>query len=101
MASQATRRGARGEIARIVLAIVLACGAASRAAAADNLYRGQAIVTGQGETNRMVGFASCLEDVLIKVSGALQLTGDPRLQAYKAKAKDFVKSYDYHDQMSG
>jgi hypothetical protein len=29
-----------------------------------------AVVTGQGEANRLIGFASCMEDVLIKVSGA-------------------------------
>jgi len=64
-------------------------------------YRAQAIVTGQGETNRIIGFAASLEDVLIKVSGALKLAGDVRLEPYKARAKDFVKAYDYHDQMSG
>jgi uncharacterized protein len=71
------------------------------AAAADDLYRAQAVVTGQGEANRIVGFASCLEDVLIKVSGVLKLTGDPRLPAYKSSARDFVKAHNYHDQMSG
>src|SRR5262249_1708905 len=64
-------------------------------------YRAQTIVTGQGEENRIIGFASCLEDVLIKVSGALKLAGDPRLDAYKSHAGDFVSAYDYHDQMSG
>jgi hypothetical protein len=49
----------------------------------------------------MIGFASSLEDVLIKVSGALKLAGDVRLEPYKARAKDYVKTYDYHDQMSG
>jgi hypothetical protein len=69
--------------------------------AADDLYRAQATVTGQGETNRMVGFAACLEDVLIKVSGALKLAGDPRLAASKSRAADFVNAYSYRDQMSG
>jgi len=105
MAAQPKHRGATGAVAAwsraCMLAIAFACGAAGRAAAADHLYRAQAIVTGQGEANRMVGFASCLEDVLIKVSGALKLAGDRRLVSYKAKAKDFVKAYDYHDQMSG
>jgi len=70
-------------------------------ATAENLYRAQTIVTGQGEANRMLGFAACLEDVLIKASGALKLAGDPRLESYKSRAKDFVRAYDYHDQMSG
>jgi len=71
------------------------------AAAADELYRAQATVTGQGEANRVIGFASCLEDVLIKVSGAQQLGGDRRLAAYKSNAKGFVRAFSYRDQMSG
>ena len=101
MASQSNRHGAVGAVTRIVVAIVLACGCGPFAAAADSLYRAQAIVTGQGETNRIIGFAASLEDVLIKVSGALKLAGDVRLEPYKARAKDFVKAYDYHDQMTG
>ncbi len=88
-----------GGVIGLVLAMAFACCAAT--ATADNLYRAQTIVTGQGEANRTIGFAACLEDVLIKVSGALQLAGDSRLAPYKAKAGDFVKAYDYHDQMSG
>ena len=65
------------------------------------MYRAQAIVTGQGEANRIIGFAACLEDVLIKVSGAQKLTGDRRLAAYKSKAKSFVRAFSYHDQLSG
>jgi hypothetical protein len=88
-------------IIRISLIAALACWAGTRAAAADNLYRAQASVTGQGEANRNIGFAACLEDVLIKVSGALKLAGDPRLDVYKSRAADFVSGYAYHDQMSG
>jgi hypothetical protein len=98
---QSNRRGAAGAVTRIVVAIALAWACGRFAAAADSLYRAQAIVTGQGEANRIIGFASSLEDVLIKVSGALKLAGDARLESYKARAKDFVKAYDYHDQMSG
>src|SRR5215471_19947482 len=84
---------------RILLLAVLTSGTGAIASAADNLYRTQTIVTGQGEANRVIGFAACLEDVLIKVSGALKLAGDPRLDAYKSHAADFVSAYDYHDQM--
>ena len=66
-----------------------------------DLYRAQAIVTGQGEANRIIGYASCLEDVLIKVSGAQKLAGDRRLASYKSNAKSFVRAFSYHDQMSG
>ena len=71
------------------------------ARAADALYRAQAVVTGTGEANRIEALGPCLEDVLIKVSGVQKLAGDPRLAPYKAKAKDDVGSYSYHDQMSG
>lgn len=71
------------------------------AAAGADLYRAQVVVTGQGEANRIIGFASCLEDVLIKVSGAQRLAGDRRLVAYKSNAKSLVKAFSYHDQFSG
>jgi uncharacterized protein len=87
-------------VIELTLAAALTCCQLTMAAAAD-LYRAQTVVTGQGEANRSIGFASCLEDVLIKVSGALKLAGDARLAAYKSRAGDFVKSYSYHDQMSG
>src|SRR5436190_8937492 len=88
-------------IMRISLTVTLTCCSGTMATAADDLYRAQAIVTGQGEANRNIGFASCLEDVLIKVSGAQKLAGDRRLAAYKSNAKDFVRAFSYHDQMSG
>ncbi|MBV8696706.1 MAG: DUF2066 domain-containing protein [Bradyrhizobium sp.] len=85
----------------MALVVALACCTMAKARAADDLYRAQTVLTGQGEANRMIGFAACLEDVLIKVSGALKLAGDPRLQPYKARASEFVKAYRYHDKMSG
>ncbi|CCD98059.1 DUF2066 domain-containing protein [Bradyrhizobium sp. STM 3809] len=75
------------------------CGVA-RAAASD-LYSAQTVVTGQGVDNRLAGFALCLEDVLIKVSGAYQLSGDARLSSLMPRAREFVTGFDYHDQMSG
>src|SRR6266480_3552763 len=65
------------------------------------LYRAQTIVTGQGEANRITGFASCLEDVLIKLSGQLRLASDPRLDPYKADAARLVRGYDYRDEKGG
>jgi hypothetical protein len=65
------------------------------------LYRAQTIVTGQGEANRILGFASCLEDVLIKVSGMLRLAGDQRLDPYKADAAKLVRDFSYRDEKGG
>jgi hypothetical protein len=101
-ARHVTGLGLAAAIIRITLAAALTCfDLTMAAAAAADLYRGQTMVTGQGEANRSIGFASCLEDVLIKVSGAPRLAGDPRLAAYKSRAGDFVNRYSYHDQMSG
>jgi hypothetical protein len=58
-------------------------------------------VTGQGETNRLIGFGVCFEHVLIKVSGAISLTGDPRLEPYKLAARDFVRAFEYRDEKLG
>jgi hypothetical protein len=88
-------------IIKISLTAVLMCCTGTMATEAADLYRAQAIVTGQGEANRIIGFASCLEDALIKVSGAQKLAGDRRLAAYKSKAKGFVRAFSYRDQMSG
>jgi hypothetical protein len=93
--------GARHRVVALWLIVALACCTMPKARAADNLYRGQTVLTGQGEANRIIGFASCLEDVLIKLTGALKLAGDPRLLPYKSRAADFVKTYRYHDLMSG
>ena len=71
------------------------------AAPVESLYRAQTTVTGQGEANRIIGFGLCLEDVLIKISGAMQLASDPRLADYKQEAAGFVSAHSYHDQMSG
>lgn len=85
----------------VVLAFASLCGISPPANAADNLYRMQTVVTGQLEPNRLLGFATCLEDVLIKISGAQKLAGDKRLESYKAKATDYVTGFNYHDQFSG
>lgn len=65
------------------------------------LYRGQTIVTGTGEANRIIGFAACLEDVLVKVSGQLRLAGDARLKRYKAEAAKLVRDFSYRDEKGG
>jgi len=97
MARQWQGLGVRSGLLGVFLVILLGV----MPARADDLYRAQTAVTGQGEPNRLIGFAACLEDVLIKVSGALQLAGDPRLEPLKSRAADFVTALDYHDQMSG
>ncbi|HJT05329.1 MAG TPA: DUF2066 domain-containing protein [Stellaceae bacterium] len=79
----------------------LAAFAAAAAATAEELYRAQASVTGQGEAERARGFAICLEAVLIKVSGDPRLAGDPALDTLKAEASRFVAQFTYRDRMAG
>lgn len=94
-----------GFVAALLFGLLLAWPATGRAeqasAGMDHLYRAQTIVTGQGEANRLAGFAACLKDVLIKVAATGRLADDPRLEAAKANARDYVKAFSYHDQMSG
>src|SRR4051794_18120919 len=86
-------------VAAMLLAVLGLVAAAP--AAANDLYRSQTLITGQGEANRLIGFAVCLEQVLIKVSGAISLTGDTRLEPYKKIAKEFVRAYEYLDEKLG
>ena len=94
-------RGASRAIIWIFLAAAFTWCAGTVAAAGADLYRAKVTVTGQGEANRIIGFAACLEDVLIKVSGAQKLSGDRRLAAYKSKAGDLVTAFSYRDQFLG
>jgi hypothetical protein len=86
---------------RLVLVAMLLWASAAHAAGENDLYRAQTIVTGQGEANRHIGFAACLEDVLIKASGLLRLADDPRLDKYKASAASLVRDYNYRDEKGG
>lgn len=87
---------------------VLLCGllivAHCRPAAAIDvapLYQTQTIVTGQEEPSRLVGFAECLGQVLVKVSGDPRLLGDAAVVALANDAGSFVSAFRYHDRMAG
>jgi len=80
--------------------LVLLCGAAT-AAEIEDLYQGQTIVTGEREETRAPGFAECLEDVLVKVSGDPRLIGDKRVAEMAKLAGTMVSDFRYHDRMSG
>jgi len=89
-------------VIRCALTLAIAIAALGETAiAADDLYRTQAIVTGQGEAERARGFALCLEAVLVKVSGDPRLVGDPRLAPLQEEAQGFVSGFDYQDRMRG
>jgi uncharacterized protein len=71
-------------------------------AAANNtaLYSADAIVTGTDMRQRPWGFAQCLKEVLVKVSGDPRLRNDPRVAALAGNADRYVASFDYADLMA-
>jgi hypothetical protein len=83
------------------LAALLMFGDGAAAGNVDGLYQARTIVTGQGEASRRVGFADCLEQVLVKVAGDPRLLDDPRVTGLAAKADTFVADFQYHDRMAG
>ena len=91
-------RPAAGARATLLLFALFAA-APTRAAEMLDVYQARPIVTGTGETNRALGFALALDEVLIKVSGDARLLGDPRVAAIDAGA--LVASFKYRDRMEG
>jgi len=90
-------RGLSG-LALWLLLCVFAPGA--RAEQAGAFYQSDAIVTGTDMRQRPWGFAQCLRDVLVKVSGDPRLRNDPRVLALADDADRFVASFDYVDLMA-
>ena len=86
-----------------LLAVALLWAVPLQAQASDGggFYQAYAIVTGTDMRQRPWGFAQCLREVLVKVSGNPLLKEDPRLPALLAHADRFVASFDYHDMMAG
>lgn len=63
----------------------------------SDLYQATAIVTGSDMRSRPAGFAQCLREVLVKVTGEPRLRDDPRTSALAAHADALVASFDYVD----
>jgi hypothetical protein len=87
----------------VFMPIVLATAPAFAAQQDPHLarYEARTIVTGSDMRSRPAGFAACLTDVLVKVSGDPTLLNDPRLSALGAQAANYVTAFDYWDRMSG
>lgn len=66
-----------------------------------DLYQANAIVTGTDMRQRPWGFAQCLREVLVKVSGNPALRHDPRVDKLAEHADKFVTFFDYVDLMAG
>jgi hypothetical protein len=91
----------RSTLAALVLAVIVSLPILARAEGLEALYQARTIVTGQREPERLAGFGSCLEDVLIKVSGNPRLAGDPRIAPMKSTASHFIAKFRYHDRKEG
>jgi len=85
-------------IRRALIAALLAL-AATAAHAQDSaaLYQATAIVTGTDMRQRPLGFALCLKEVLVKVSGAPALADNPAVASLAERADTLVASFDYVD----
>jgi hypothetical protein len=93
---------------RLRIAWVVACGLLLSLAAGaalpqdiDTLYQAKTVVTGQSEENRIPGFADCLRQILVKVSGDQRLLGEPALDELLPKAGELVSSFRYRDRLEG
>lgn len=97
---RAHHNGMRKLMSIAAIALMLLTGSA-QAVEVENLYGGQAIVTGIFEPERTRGLRQALLDVLVKVSAEPRLIDDPGVQPLLDRAKEFVASYDYEDRMKG
>ena len=93
----------RGWFLCLARAAALLSALASSAGAEDSgdFYQANAIVTGTDMRQRPWGFAQCLREVLVKVSGDPRLKDDPRMLEVAAHADQFVAAFDYLDMMAG
>ena len=89
-----------GPIAWAVLAYMLACGTAS-AFDPSELYRARVRVTGQRVETRVPALEHGLRDVLVKVSGDLEIAGDPAVAQRASQAEGYVGSFRYRDLLEG
>ncbi len=95
------RRASVLPLVTLSLAFVAATARPGLAQDASSLYQATAVVTGVDMRSRPTGFARCLREVLVKVSGEPRLRDDPRVSELAAHADALVISFDYVDQMAG
>jgi hypothetical protein len=94
-------RISKSTLAALSLTLAAAWPGAPRADSFDAPYTARAMVTGTRPDTRPAGFADCLEDALVKVSGDPRLIGDHRLAPYKRHAGKWVVHFRYRDQLEG
>ncbi len=99
--AQAIGRCWRGHTLLLVLAVLCGPAVAAQAETSDSLPRGfyqaTAIVTGTDLRQRPYGFANCLLQVLMKLTGQPKLRDDPAVKALADHAETLVESFAYVD----
>jgi len=95
-----------GEAIKLTIAlwavVVLWAGASiAQPASLDDIYTTRAVVTGQDERNRPLGFKLCFEDVLVKVTGDPSVVRDRRFETLAANAGQYVSTFSYRDRYEG
>lgn len=65
------------------------------------LYRSVTVVTGTRIETRLPGFAECLGDVLVKVTGDQTIRADRRLARAAKSAQNLVLRFSYRDRLKG
>lgn len=90
----------RGRIQVWFGAALLALVFFGQARAAD-LYTTQTITSGTAPERRAIGFAQCLRDIVVRVTGDSRLLNEPRLAEQARHAGDLIASYTFRDRMSG
>lgn len=79
----------------IAIVLLLSCGAPARAEVVRDLYSAQVPVEDQGEAARARAAARALTEVLIKVSGSVEVVDNPVLAAAVGEARRHVQQYGY------
>jgi hypothetical protein len=67
----------------------------------DDVYTTRAVVTGQDERNRALGFRLCFADVIVKVSGDAGIVSDRRFDNLASNAGLYVSTFSYRDRLEG
>jgi len=84
-----------------MLAALLLLGTRLGPAGAADLYTVGTITSGTAPERRDIGFANCLRDVVVRVTGDSRLLDEQRLAEQAAHAGELIASHSFRDRMSG
>lgn len=90
----------RGGLRNALTALLLLIAGLDQARA-DDLYTVGTITSGTAPERRDIGFANCLRDVVVRVTGDTRLLNEMHLAEQARRASDLIASYAFRDRMSG